>query len=86
MAHLQFLSKTKQNVNIDYADMHAGTVMVFVNQLNGKPVSSPAFALSGTGAINVPIWPTLPTGQYYLLARYGGQNVAHTVPFYVNNP
>jgi hypothetical protein len=85
MAHLQYLSKTKQNVKADYADMNAGTVMVFVNDVSGKPVSSPAFALSGTGTIDVPIWPTLPTGQYYLLARAGGQNVARTVPFYVNN-
>ena len=85
MAQLNYVDKTSQDVTIKFGGMNAGTVLVFVNHASGKPISSPAFALSGSGKIDIPIFPTLPTGQYHLLARWAGQNVAQTVPFYINN-
>jgi hypothetical protein len=85
MGLLNYVSQTKQDVSVNFAEMDAGTVVVFVNQVSGKPIASPAFAVDGKGAIDIPIAADLPTGQYYLLARNANKYVAQTVMFYIQN-
>jgi len=87
MPILNYVSQTAQNISVTYAGMSAGTGLVFVNQSTGArtPSSSKALSNGGAGAAQIPIEPSLPPAQYYLLAQSPQkQYLAQTIAFSIS--
>lgn len=84
MARLNYVGQTANGINITYADMPAGSQLVFVNDTSGAQTPSPGNPLGGGGSGSADIAnPSLPGGKYHLLAQSDGQSIAQTVAFYL---
>jgi hypothetical protein len=84
MARLTYVGQTANRINVTYADMPAGSQLVFVNDTSGAQTPSPGNALGagGNGSADIAN-PSVPGGKYHLLAQSDGQSIAQTVPFYL---
>lgn len=80
-AALNYTGQTAQNVSVMYFDLPANTKILFVDQISGGVMASPATVVSGSGSLVIPLTGLVP-GQYYLLAQQSGQWIAQTVMFY----
>jgi hypothetical protein len=84
---LIYISQTPANINVDFAEMPAGSHVAFVNVTSAAQTPSPSTALNGggSGSAAIPIESSLIAGQYYLLALNSSDaRLAQTVNFFIS--
>jgi len=84
---LNYVSQTKQNVTIQYANMPPKTRLIFVNNTSREQTYPNLSLVKGSGSAKVPINPDMASGAYYITAQdtKTQQYVAQTVVFYIDN-
>jgi len=81
---ISYQGQTKQHVTVGFVDLPFPTDLWIVHKTTGNRVMM-AFGLSGSGSRDLKI-DALTTGDYYVVALYGGTEHWRTIVFHVANP